>query len=168
MNASLVHKRICPLSAVAGVAWLLAGVGVLGCESFGGNRQPTGGAGPAASPMQHPALENIPLPLGFQIVPERSVATSSGQVRVAKFEFQGGSPVDDVVTFYAKYMPSAKFVLREKDFDNGGYVLRFENDTEVCNVRVRSVKSKTVLVLEIRPLPKGSTEREAKPAVRQP
>jgi len=57
---------------------------------------------------------------------------------------------DDVARFYEKYMPTAKFTLKEKGFNNGEYALRFESDNEVCNVRVRPAKGKAALVIDVR------------------
>jgi hypothetical protein len=44
----------------------------------------------------------------------------------------------------------------------------FENDAEECLIRLRPEKKETVIVVDIGPLPRGSADREAKPAVRRP
>lgn len=167
MNAALAYARK-HLAVVAGCAGLtLVGFALFGCESFGGGRQ-TAGQGPPASPKEHPLLENLPLPVGFRMVPERSVARTSGRMRVAQCEFEGKYTPEEVTRFYLDYMPSATFILKQKRFDNGEYNLRFESETEECNIRTRRGKTATVLVVDIGPLPKGSAEREVKPSLPQP
>ena len=86
MNAALTRtcNRLAVVVGCAGLA--LLGSALFGCESFGGGRQ-TAGQGPSASPVEHPLLENIPLPVGFRMVPERSVARASGRTRVTFLRF---------------------------------------------------------------------------------
>jgi len=139
-------------------------VGLTGCSGLGGGSSSPGvSTGPPASPVQHTMLQNIPLPVGFRLVPERSVARESGQFRVAQCEFEGGTNPDAVTRFYIEYMPTAKFTLRQKRFDSGEYLLRFESDAEECNVRVRPKSSGSTLVIDIGPISKGTTEREGQP-----
>jgi hypothetical protein len=162
MRAAVARSVGFILAAVGGVGGLMTGLAMCGCESGGGSG-PAVAQGPPASPVQHTMLQNIPLPVGFRMVPERSVARESGQFRVAQCEFEGATSPDAVTRFYVEYMPTAKFTLRQKRFDNGEYLLRFESDAEECNVRVRPSKSQTILVIDIGPLAKGSAERESQP-----
>ena len=171
MNAAYARddRHILPAAACAGL--LLAAVGLPGCQSLSGGTTSSGQAashGPPASPVQHTLLQNIPLPVGFKMVPDRSVARESGQFRVAQCEFEGVTTPEAVTRFYVQYMPTARFTLRQKRLDNGEYNLRFDSDSEECNVRVKRQDSKTILVVDIGPLPKGPTEREAQPPVPRP
>lgn len=137
-----------------------------GCATYSSAPQTTSAAeSPAASPRQHAMLENIPLPVGFRMVYERSVAKDFGRYRMAKCEFQGSSPPDTVARFYQSYMPSAQFVLRTRSLEAGTYDLRFESATEECNIRVSPSREGTVLVVDLGPLPQGTPERDAAPPV---
>jgi hypothetical protein len=146
--------------STAGV--LLAGAMVLsGCQSYQGTSSSGGSSqGPPASPVQHSLMRNIPLPVGFELQPERSVAHESGQLRVAQLEFTGNASPEQVTRFYVNHMPSARFVLKKRRFDNGEYELRFESAAEECNVRVRGGRTQTTLVIDVSPLPKGTPERK--------
>lgn len=143
-----------------GLGWCV----LCGCAAFGGaSATESGSSGPPPSPVQHALLQNIPLPVGFKMVPERSVARESGRFRVAQCEFEGSSSPEEVTRFYINYMPSANFVLKQKRYDSGEYTLRFESDAEECNIRARSGKlSSTTLVVDVGPLPKGTADREEK------
>ncbi len=147
-----------------GLVCLVIGSGVLGCSTYTPSSSRVSAAqSPPASPRQHTMLENIPIPVGFRMVPERSVARESGRLRVAQCEFQGSTVPEHVAAFYQNYMPSAKFALKQRRLDNGEYKLRFESDSEECNIYVKPAKTSTVLVVDIGPLPRGRSERAAPP-----
>ncbi len=146
--------------ATLGLALLVAIMA--GCESAGDAQMPTGQPPPTA-PRQHPVLEHIPLPMGFAMVPERSVARLAGPLRVAQCEFEGTGAVDDVAEFYLKHMPAAKFTLRDKRFDAGTWLMRFESRTEECNIRVKPKGKRAVIVIDLGPLPKGGADRPSRP-----
>ena len=156
------------LRSIAGLTLLVLAATLGGCDSSGGSA----GSGPGmnqtavATAVQHPLLQNIPLPAGFRMIPERSVASVVGANRVAKCEFQGGLSPDEVARFYESLMPTARFTLGPKSFDNGEYSMRFESDSEECSLRIKRAGSRTVLVIDIRPLSKGSADRET--PVRRP
>jgi hypothetical protein len=151
----------------ASLAGLVAGGALLvGCESMGTyGTSSSAQRGPAPSPMQHALLQNIPVPAGFTLVDERSVARKSGQLRVALCEFEGPAEMERVVRFYMDYMPSAKFVLKKEDFVRGEHQMRFESQTEECAIRVRQNRTKTTLVIDLGPVAKGTAERESKPVI---
>jgi hypothetical protein len=123
--------------------------------------------GPAATPVQHPLLEGIPLPVGFTMNPRNSMAWESGQTRMTRCEFTGAASPEAITRFYLNYMPSARFVLKQRRLDNGDYWLRFENDTEECNILLKRGEPETVLVIDIKPLARGSAARETSPPTRR-
>lgn len=168
---SPIARRVLRLAASAvAVLAVAAGAGSLGCQGFGGTEVAGGNQGPPAAPVQHTLLQNVPLPVGFQMVADRSVARQSGASRVALCEFEGTSSPEEVTRFYVNYMPSAQFTLKKRDYVHGEYQLRFESDIEECIIRIKPAKlgKKTALVVDIGPLPQGSAEHESRPALRQP
>lgn len=140
-------------------------VAATGCNGTGGgaNRD-----GPTASAVRDPIIADLPKPSGFRLVDERSVARASGQFRVAKCEYMGGTHRDAVVRFYEEYMPAAGFELKHKSFYNGEFELRFESDAEHCVVNVRPRGGQTTLVIDVGPKSAGSAERDAAPPMRRP
>jgi len=166
MRASRVRNKQSGVAALVCAAAVMTFAGLCGCDSLGGNEQ-----APAASPLQHSMLEGIPLPSGTRELPERGIGRSTGQLRVGQYEFESDYTVEKVTRFFIENMPTARFTLKEKRFDNGEYSLRFESDAEVCNIRAKPAKmraGRTAIIVDIGPLPKGSAEREVKPAVRPP
>ncbi len=160
-----MHTRTC----LALAATVTTGALLFGCANVNttSNTTLSTSHGTAASAVQHPFLENIPLPQGFRLVPERSVARESGRYRMAKCEFEGAVAPEQVTAFYQNYMPSAQFRLKTRNLEAGEYRLRFESGTEECNIRVSRHRGTTVLVVDLGPLPQGTAERQRKPLTSQ-
>lgn len=144
-------------AAAAAAAALAAGLplaALTGCDSSGRND------GMTASPMQHPSLEGFPVPNGFKLVPEHSVGSAAGQMRIVKYEFSGPTDSQQVNRFYKEYMPAAGWTLKTEDFDRGVYHMRYESKSEECLVRISPNGRKSFIGVQLRPLPRGSAERE--------
>jgi hypothetical protein len=150
MDAAVVHNGLRSVLLVLAVCGLVAGPA--GCAS-----DETSGA--AIGAVQHPLLENFPLPPGFKMVADRSVARNSGTVRMAKCEFEGNLSTESTVGFYEEYMPTAQFRQLDKRFEAGTYALRFESSREECEIRVRRTRTKTVLVIDLGPLSQAAEPR---------
>lgn len=168
MSAVVAQPGSRTVSPFIGSGILIVLATLSGCDSGGSQSTAPGTNQPAvATAVQHPLLQNIPVPAGFRLMSDRSVASISGSTRVAKCEFQGGLSPDEVVRFYESLMPTVRFTLGPKSYDNGQYSMRFESETEECTLRIKRAGSKTVLVIDLRPLSKGSAEGEAQPPVRR-
>lgn len=113
--------------------------------------------------LEHPALQGIPIPTGYQLVPERSVFWAGRGLRVAKCEFTGGRTPVQVLRFYRENMPKAGFAAREERMDEGDYALRFESDSEEALVRVMPKWDSTVIRVEMRPRGEESGPSAAQP-----
>lgn len=129
-----------------------------GCASSGD----TGNA-PSAAPVRHPALQDFPVPSGFQLVDEHSRSRNYGAVRMVQFEYAGQTQPGAVARFYMEQMPSNGWVLKPYAFLEGEYQLRFESDMEDCSIRVRRVKSgvttRTLINVDIGPISRAAPER---------
>ena len=99
---------------------------------------------------------------------DRSFGWSSGQLRHANYVFSGDTAPARVGRFFEEYMPSAGFILRQKRFDRGEYVLEFESNAERSAVRIKRIKFKTELIIDVSPRAKGTVEREMNPPKRRP
>jgi hypothetical protein len=145
---------------------VLVGIGaaLAGCRSDG--QMVAGSPGPVATPVVHPLLRDIPVPEGFRLLEKPSKAWYPGGTRVAHCEFEGDIPPLEVVRFYEENMPVAQFTPGPKSYDGGASVLRFENEREECSVLVKSkFFNKTLLVVDVGPLSKGSAVPGERPAV---
>jgi len=171
MNVVCLRRARSVASAVACAVLILACATEIGCDTYSGTYSAggqTNNKSNAVAPVQDPLLEGIPLPSGFRFMPERSLGRSSGQFRVFTHEYSGDMAPPLVIRWYKEYMPSAGFTLRQERHQAGEYELRFDSNMEECDVHVKRDKLKTVLVVDVGPLPKGSTQHEKKPAQRRP
>jgi hypothetical protein len=149
--------------AAISLAGLLMGCTTVNSTTSGSGRVDLAGDA-RISPRQHPMLQNIPLPPSFQMVPERSITSDSGQTRFAMCEFEGNDRPEHVVRFLIDNMSTANFTLQQKGVERGEYVLRFVSNTEEANMRTWRDGGKTRLYVDIKPLPKGSADRGDVPA----
>jgi len=146
------------IAVLAGSGTLALVLSLAGCDSSGSMVTTAGGPAPEPpAPMQHPLLENFPIPAGFELVPERSVAKKAGTLRIAQCEFAGYVQATEVTRFYQKYLPTAGFRLLEQRFLDNEHQLRFESSSETCNIRVRQIKKKTTFTVDLGPLPTGTS-----------
>lgn len=137
-------------------AVLAAMAACTGCLS-GGKRNDQGTA--LASAVRDPVLQDIPRPQGFVIDDQKSMAFASGRVRMARCQYAGSVDPLGVKRFYEEYMPSAHFRLLQWSLEKGVYDLRFESDSELCGIRIWRERSRTGLMIEVGPRPRGTAER---------
>lgn len=143
--------RPCGLIATPGFVCLLTLAG-FGCDS--------GGRTTEIAPMQHPTLEDFPLPAGFSLVRDHSQSRTSGSMRMVQYEFEGRENWNHVIQFFRQQLPPAGWNLRQQRLERGPYFMRFESDREECDIRIRPTGMKTVVNVDIGPLPRGSAERQ--------
>ncbi|QOJ15298.1 MAG: hypothetical protein HRU75_11935 [Planctomycetia bacterium] len=105
----------------------------------------------AGSPVQHPVLQNVPLPGGFELVDDRSRISSNGQIRFAQCEFSGRAERTSVYEFFKNYMPTGGWSLQDERLIGGVYELRYGSPTERCDVRISRSGRGTRIDIEVRP-----------------
>jgi hypothetical protein len=124
-----------------------------GCESYGSSNR-------SVAPMRHPWLQDFPLPQDFALVDDHSMSRSSGNVRMVQYEFIGSTPRATVTRFFEETLPSSGWTLKTTRTRTGGvHLMRFESDREECELQLSNRGSKTVINVDIGPLPRGSAER---------
>lgn len=147
----LVRRHLRAIGCAVGLL-----VGLAGCNSGDeGSRTITA--------VQDPIIRDIPKPAGFSLVDKNSMARSSGQFRIARCEYSGGTDRTAVQRFYEQNMPAAGFELRHSSFDKGTVDLQFESASEICNVKIYPSGLRTRVVVEVGPRAQGSTERQPPP-----
>ncbi|MFN0135545.1 MAG: hypothetical protein ACKVS9_05435 [Phycisphaerae bacterium] len=148
----MLHARLLCITVL--LAFAIGIVSMAGCSNL--NR----GEEQAVQAVRDPLIQDIPKPAGFQLVDDRSVARVSGQVRVARCEYEGRTDRQAVKRFYETNLPQAGFELKKTSLDDGVWGLTFESATEVADLRIRKKGFRTVVVIELGPKPVGTTERE--------
>jgi len=82
-------------------------------------------------------FSDIPVPVGFKLVPQQSYSFENSGVRVALLKYKGRGTLDQVLNFYKEQMPLSKWNLLNIS-ESGSRMLNFERDTETCIVTMQS------------------------------
>lgn len=133
------------------VAGGVLAAGVSGCASQA-NRAPR--ELQSAPPMEYPLLRGIPVPRGYRVLEDRSLARETSTYRVARYEFVGSDSPAAVHAFFLKQMPEAGFVLVQRREEDGVHQLRFQSPDEECAIRIGRRSMQTYFVIDVGPLPK--------------
>lgn len=88
------------------------------------------------TPYPPMAIEDLPAPVGYEIVPRESFAYVHGSMRVAKLRYRGLGPKEDIEAFYHSTMPSYGW---KETFDLGHDKpdLLFQKGDEASEVVIR-------------------------------
>lgn len=85
------------------------------------------------SPYPPTAIEDLPAPVGFEIVPRESFAYVHGAIRIAKLRYNGLAPKDDIEAFYHATLPNLGW--KEKfDLGHDKPDILFERNGEAAEV----------------------------------
>lgn len=146
--------------AVRRLAWALclASIGAGGCQAPGGGAG--GGTASMVPAASDPVVADLPRPSRFALVEADCVFWQAGRYRAGKLVYSGPASATAIKRFYEEQMPTAGFDKRELTLYGGTYLVRFESETEVCNIRIRdTAMGRARVEVEIVPLPQGTTER---------
>ena len=88
------------------------------------------------TPYPPMSIEDLPAPVGFEIVPRESFAYVHGSMRVAKLRYRGLGPKEDIEAFYHATMPNYGW---KETFDLGHDKpdLLFQKGDEASEVVIR-------------------------------
>ncbi|GEM_PF-7114699 len=88
------------------------------------------------TPYPPMAIEDLPAPVSYEIVPRESFAYVHGSMRVAKLRYRGLGPKEDIEAFYHATMPNYGW---KETFDLGHDKpdLLFEKGSEASEVVIR-------------------------------
>jgi hypothetical protein len=124
---------------VLSIAYALGCVGLLlvvGC--FGGTElSPTSDANTTLVPIQTPQvpLEDVPIPVGFDLDENRSRYFAPGNTRFVDYFFKGSMDRSQVAAFYRQEMTYAGWeLIDERTSEDSMVIMDFDNGTEKCNI----------------------------------
>jgi len=111
---------------------------------------PQAGPGLVADPQA--AIPDVPEPIGFKPLVDRSHRSSSSAGRHVKYWYQGQADSAEVQLFYRRQLPKDgwHFVNVQHPAD-GSTVLRYTKGREALRVRLNQTHAVTTLVLTIEP-----------------
>ena len=81
-------------------------------------------------------VPDVPIPSGYRMVDKESLDVMAGANRVVQHVYRGRGRALDVRNFYEAQMPTAGWIRRVVQNNNGHYNLQFEKQGELCSIDV--------------------------------
>jgi hypothetical protein len=112
----------------------------------------------AACKSQDPApsriivFDDIPVPIDFALVQEKSDALQHTAFRSGKLVYEGKARQEILIQWYKKSMPSLRWFAVPSPSDETGagpYTLRFEKGVERCEIQIESPKDITCVTVTL-------------------
>jgi hypothetical protein len=99
-------------------------------------------------------FEDIPVPVGFKIIRDRSFTFQNDFTRVGLLRYTGRIPIDKVVAFYKEQMPIYNWNLANL-VEYGKKILNFEKGNQSCIITIEPLVTTTFLTIALSPKGKG-------------
>lgn len=128
-------------------------IAIAGCSSFktsgadgadGDNgsaeRSSTPNTAGLAARGQSP-IADVPVPVGFELDESVSRGFESSGARFIDHTYVGDAKKHAVEDFYRRHMPNKGWQLRGAQMTQGTYLLKYEKNDELCDVRINTEKS---------------------------
>ncbi|MGD9014784.1 MAG: hypothetical protein PVI33_02010 [Candidatus Omnitrophota bacterium] len=81
-------------------------------------------------------FHDVPIPVGFKILPEKSFILESVGMRAGVLRYTGKANIENVVNFYKKQMPVYNWALLNV-LEYGERMLNYERDNEGCVINIK-------------------------------
>ena len=94
-----------------------------------------------AEASDHPYVDDLPLPVGFKLVPRQSEDRVSAGFRTVRHMYQGKDSLQAVKNFYQHHMPQSNWEPVEHSLNKGVYSLKYRKGRESCEVRIERMPS---------------------------
>ncbi len=105
-------------------------------------------------------FSDIPVPVGFKILPQDSYSFESSGVRVGVLKYQGKANPDQVVNFYKEQMPMYSWNLLNV-IEYGDRLLNFDRESETCIISLLTKGNNVFITVSLGPksaIPKKSNK----------
>jgi hypothetical protein len=82
-------------------------------------------------------FSDVPVPVGFKLISDRSFILESGGVRAGVLRYTGKANIEDVIRFYKRQMPIYNWALLNV-LEYGEHMLNFERENESCLITIET------------------------------
>lgn len=107
-------------------------------------------------------FNDVPVPAGFQILPQSSYCFESAGLRVGVLKYRGKANPDQVVTFYKDQMPMYNWSLLNI-VEYGDRLLNFDRENETCIVSLLPKGNLVTITVSIGPKAQAPAKKAVKP-----
>jgi len=95
-------------------------------------------------------FHDVPIPVGFKILPEKSFILESAGMRAGVLKYIGKAKVENVVNFYKKQMPVYNWALLNV-LEYGERMLNYERENEGCVISIKPRGSRVDISISLAP-----------------
>lgn len=100
-------------------------------------------------------FDDLPVPSGFKLIPNESVAFQNNSSRFAFLKYSGKANPDPLILFFKEQMPLYNWELVNL-IEYGTKVMNFEKQDENCTVTIEGNASKAIVMVSLTPkAPRG-------------
>lgn len=108
-------------------------------------------------------LSDVPVPMGFKLIPQESYTFEASGVRVALLKYQGKvKDADQLVNFYKEQMAIYNWNLLNV-IEYGQRLLNFDRESETCIISLLPKGSSAVVTISIGPKAQTALSKKNKP-----
>jgi len=107
-------------------------------------------------------FSDVPVPIGFKLLPQSSYSFESAGVRVGVLKYQGKANADLVESFYKEQMPIYGWNLLNA-IEYGDRLLNFERESETCIVTLSPKGNKVMITASLGPKAQLLPKKVVKP-----
>ncbi len=125
-------------------------IALSGCVDLSQKNDPASGMPAVLEPSSAIKFSDVPVPVGFNILPQNSYSFETSGVRVGVLKYRGKASADQVVSFYKEQMPMYNWHLLNV-IEFGERMLNFERENETCIVDLSPKGSSCFLTISLGP-----------------
>jgi hypothetical protein len=123
-------------------------IALAGCTTLTQQRNPQNLG--VLEPQLTVKFSDLPVPVGFKLIPVQSYSFETQGVRVAMLRYHGKSEISKVVNFYKEQMQIYGWNLLNV-IEYGQHILNFDRDSETCVIILESQMGKTLVTISLGP-----------------
>lgn len=112
-------------------------------------------------PQMVTKLSDVPIPVGFKLIPESSYFFETSGVRIGLLKYEGKNDPERVVNFYKEQMPLYNWRLLNL-VEYGERLMNFDREEESCIISLLPKGKKIMLTISVGPKAQLATKKAVK------
>lgn len=136
-------------------------IALCGCAAISGtDRAPTNPA--LLEPQAVLKFSDVPVPVGFKLIPQDSYSFEASNVRVGLLKYQGKGNIEQVVNFFKEQMVMYNWDLLNA-VEYGQRLLNFNRESETCIISLLPKGNNIDITVAIGPKSQQQLSKKTKP-----
>jgi len=144
-----MKKIILVLAFISSLALMLSGCALLS------KKEKEAGVPGLLEPQAMLRFADMPVPVGFKLLPQNSYSFENSGMRVAVLKYRGKANPDQVVNFYKEQMPMYNWTLLNI-IEYGDRLMNFDRENETCIISLSAKGNAIDITASLGPKPQVS------------